>query len=122
MIRRVGAIVAGLLIFFLLAFLAGLAAQSLWPEYAVAATDRAYTLPMLLTRLAAGAVAAVVAGWGASMIARDRQISALWLGLVLVAISVPWHIQIWNAYPIWYHLVWFACLVPCALLGGRVVR
>lgn len=122
MIRRVGAIVAGLLIFFLLAFLAGLAAQSLWPEYAVAATDRAYTLPMLLTRLAAGAVAAVVAGWGASMIARDRQISALWLGLVLVAISVPWHIQIWNAYPIWYHLVWFACLLPCALLGGRVVR
>ncbi len=122
MVRKVGSIVAGLLIFFVLSFLAGLAAQSLWPAYAAAIPERAYTLPMLLTRLVTGAAAVVVAGWGAATIARDRQIAALWVGLVLVAISVPWHIQIWSDYPIWYHLVWFACLVPCALLGGRVVR
>ncbi len=121
MVRRIGSVFAGLLIFFLLAFLAGLAAQSLWADYAAAVPDRAYTLPMQRARLVTGAVATVVAGWVASRIARGHQ-SALWLGLVLLAISVPWHIQIWSEYPIWYHLVWFACLIPCALLGGKAAR
>jgi hypothetical protein len=122
MFRRVGSIVAGLLIFFLVSFLVGLAAHSLWPDYAAAAADRAYTFPMLLARLVTGAVATVVAGWGASKIALEHQVAALWLGVVLLAISVPWHIRIWSEYPVWYHLVWLACLIPCALLGGRLSR
>jgi hypothetical protein len=122
MARTVGSIVAGLLIFFALAFIAGVAAHSLWPDYAAAATDRAYTVPMLLARLLIGAVATIVAGWGTSMIARERQTSALWLGLAMLAINVPWHIHIWSEYPAWYHLVWLACLIPCALLGGRIAR
>lgn len=122
MVRRVGAVVAGLLIFFLLAFLAGSAAKSLWPEYAAAAAGRAYTLPMLLARLLTGATATVVAGWGTSIIGRERRTSALWLGLALLAINVPWHIQIWSEYPIWYHLVWLASLIPCTILGGRAAR
>ena len=122
MVRRVGAVVAGLLIFFLLAFLAGSAALTFWTEYAAAAPDRAYTLPMLLARLTTGAAATVVAGWCASRIAQDHQTTALWLGLVLLAINVPWHIQIWSEYPIWYHLVWLASLIPCTILGGRAAR
>ena len=122
MVRKVSSVIAGLLMFFLLSFLASLAAKSLWPAYAAAVPDRAYTLPMQLARLATGAIATVVAGWLASTIARDRQFSALWVGLVLLAISVPWHISIWSEYPVWYHLVWFACLIPCAFLGGRIAR
>jgi hypothetical protein len=120
MLRTVGAVFAGLLTFFAVAFLAGLAAHALWPDYAAATLDRAYTLPMLLARLATGAVATVIAGWGASKIAQGHQFAALGLGLALLAISVPWHIRIWSEYPVWYHLVWLGCLIPCALLGSRL--
>lgn len=119
MVRKIASIIAGVLIFFLLAFLAGLAAQALWPAYAAAIPDRAYTLPMLLARLATGAAATAVAGLSTSWLAGDRRRAALWLGLILMAINLPWHIKIWSEYPVWYHLVWFACLIPCALLGGR---
>lgn len=119
MARKGGAVVAGLLIFAVATFLASLVARSAWPAYAAAVPDRTYTLPMLLTRLIAGAAATIAAGWGTSRIAHGDRFSALWLGLVLLTISVPWHIHIWHEYPTWYHLVWFGCLIPCALLGGR---
>lgn len=119
MVRRLGPVFAGLLIFGAVVFLAGVVARSIWPDYAAAVPDRTYTLPMLLARLFTGAAATAVAGWGTSRIAQGDRFSAIWLGIVLLAISLPWHIHIWHGYPTWYHFVWFGCLIPSALLGGR---
>lgn len=42
-------------------------------------------------------------------------------GVGLLVLSVVWHIKIWDQYPVWYHLCWFGCIVPSAMLGGMMV-
>ena len=120
MLGRIGAILAGLVVFTALEFLASHAASASWPAYALAAPTRAYTLDMLLVRLMAGALAAVASGAVASRVARLDQQASLWFGFVLLLLSVIYHYFIWDQYPVWYHLCWFALIVPFAVLGGKV--
>ena len=42
--------------------------------------------------------------------------------LILLLLAVAHHLQplVWSAYPLWYHLVFWAYLVPLTLLGGRL--
>jgi hypothetical protein len=34
---------------------------------------------------------------------------------------IPIHIQLWDKFPIWYHLFFLVSLVPLSILGGRLV-
>jgi hypothetical protein len=118
MVRRIGAIAAALAVFAALEFAAAEAAKAFWPDYALAAPTRAYTFSMLLARLTAGSMATFAGGALAGRLDRSRREAALVFGIVLLTLSVVWHIKIWNLYPVWYHLGWFACIVPSAVLGG----
>jgi hypothetical protein len=120
MLRGVGAILAGLAVFAGLEFVAVQLAIALWPAYALAAPTRDYTLEMLLVRLSAGALGCWASGAVAARVHRGARQAALMLGVTLLAGSVVWHIKIWEQYPVWYHLSWFACIVPFAVLGGRM--
>ncbi len=122
MARAVGSVLVGLICFSLLEFALSHLAQSAWPDYAAAVPDRCYSLSMLLVRLIAGAAGVVTSGMVTAAIARDDRQPVLWLGVTMLTISIVWHIRIWPEYPVWYHLVWFACLIPAALLGGRLKR
>ena len=122
MLRRIGAVLAGFAAFALVASGAVLMARAGWLAYAEAEPARAYSLTMLLVRLAAGASATFVGGWVAAKVDRGAGQATLLFGALLLAISVVWHIRIWDQYPVWYHLVWFACIVPSAVLGGKLVR
>ena len=116
------AIVAGLLVWVGIAALSSFAARHGWPAYAAAQPTRAYDTPMRIARLAVGAIATVAGGAVAARIAQDAGRAALLTGGMLLLVSVPWHISIWPHYPVWYHLVYLAYLVPLALLGGRLAR
>jgi hypothetical protein len=118
MLRRVGAIVAGLAAFAALEFAAGQAAKAIWPAYALAAPTRTYSLDILLVRLGVGALATLAVGALSAKMDRGAQQAALMFGVALLLISVVWHIRIWDQYPAWYHLGWLACIVPAAMLGG----
>jgi hypothetical protein len=119
MMRRTGAVLAGFLAFEIVVLLCLFAARTGWPAYAQAESTRAYSLDMLVSRLTAGALATLAGGATAARVGRSAGQPALMFGIVLLLLSVVWHISIWNQYPVWYHLCWFACIVPCALLGGR---
>ena len=121
-LRLIGTVAAGLLFFVVAEFLLGALARALWPEYAGAAASGAFTTSMLGSRLAAGAIATTCAGATTSMISNAARPAALWLGVTLLVTSILWHYQIWDKYPVWYHLTWFASIVPAALLGGRLVN
>jgi hypothetical protein len=121
-VRVIISVVGGLLFFALAGIALGALAKELWPEYAAAAADRAYTLPMLWSRLAAGAAATVCATWLAVMLGKQNLKTGFLIGVSLLALSVPWHLNIWDQYPVWYHLTWFAIIIPSALLGGRLAR
>ncbi len=99
-----------------------LLARATWPAYALAFPTRAYTLDMLLARQAAGMLCTLAAGAAAAWVGRGAKQMVLLTGLVMLGIAVVWHIRIWDQYPVWYHLLLFAYLVPLTLLGGRLVR
>lgn len=114
MAQRLRSVTAGLVCVGAVMVLASAAAKGLWPAYAAAAPTRAYSVPMLLVRLLAGALAMALGGrvGGAG--------AAKGIGLAVLAVSLPWHVHIWPQYPLWYHLCWFAAIVPAAMLGGRI--
>jgi hypothetical protein len=114
-------VVAGLVAWIATATLAGLILRVSWPAYAsVATTPTSFTLPMLLVRLAIGAIATVVTGLVATLVAR-RSPRVRWIpGLILLALFVPEHVSVWSEFPVWYHLAFLTSLVPLTWAGGAV--
>jgi hypothetical protein len=121
MLRTIGAIFAGLAAFAAFEFSAGCVARTIWPAYALAFPMRAYTLDMLLARHAVGMLCALAAGATAARIDPGAKRTVLITGILMLLIAVVWHIRIWDQYPVWYHLLLFAYLVPLAALGGKLV-
>lgn len=121
MIRAIGAMVAGVVAWEAVVLLATFAGRFVWPAYALVEKQREFALDMLLSRLAVGAIATLAFGAVVAWVARGekRTIHAIIaLGLLY---SVVDHIIVWNQFPVWYHLVYLAYLVPLAMLGGQLV-
>jgi hypothetical protein len=121
-IRAVGAILAGAVAWEAAVLLATLAGRLVWPDYAAVETERNFALDMLLSRLAVGALATLVFGAVVAWVVRGdrrtvRVILALWL-----TYSVVDHYLVWDQFPVWYHLVYLAYVVPLALLGARLKK
>jgi hypothetical protein len=121
MMRRTGAVLVGFVAFEAVVLLCLFAARTGWPAYAAAEPTRAYDPSMLLVRLAAGASASLAGGAAAAWGDRGNGRAALAFGAVLLVLSIVWHVRIWDQYPVWYHLAWWACIVPFAGFGGRLI-
>jgi hypothetical protein len=96
--------------------------RGMWPEYALAEPEKAFTLAMLFARL--GIFSALIAGAAsvATIVARDGRAAWLAGGLILL-LSLPPHLYyLWDDYPAWYHFVYLLSIVPIAAYSGRVVR
>ncbi len=97
--------------------------RALWPEYAPAEPQKDYTLAVLFSRLAVGALCRAGAACVTTIIAGDNGRAARWLGAIFVVISLPSHLYyVWNGYPVWYHLLYLSYLVLIAGLTARVLR
>jgi hypothetical protein len=121
-IRAIGALVAGFLGWKAVATLATMLGDLIWPAYAAVEQQRTFTLDMYLTRLGVGALATIVFGIAATLVAGgDRRIVrgvlAVWL-----TYSIVDHYLVWNQFPVWYHLVYLGYIVPFVLLGEALVR
>jgi hypothetical protein len=123
MTKSVGAVVAGFVAWLLVAGMLVLGLRLGWPAYAAAAPTRSYDLPMYAARLSISAAASLATGAVAARLGGIGGIggrSALATGIVQLVLFVPYHIMIWDQYPVWYHLTFFVSLVPFALLGARL--
>jgi hypothetical protein len=120
--RKIGAIVAGLSAFAIVALTCWFAAHTGWPAYAAVEKQHAFTLDMQITRLAVGMLATLATGAVASRLDRGAKQTVLLTGIVLLLISLVDHYYVWNLYPVWYHLVYLGYLVPLTLLGGRLMN
>jgi uncharacterized protein (DUF983 family) len=76
---------------------------------------------MKIARLAIGALATVAAGVVARAVARSTA-AGLVVGAVLLVIFVPEHVELWDKFPIWYHLTFLLSLVPLSYFGSTMVR
>ena len=115
------AVVAGLLAWFVVATLANLVLRAALPGYAAVEKAMNFTLGMLVARLLVGALASVAAG-AAAALARHAPAARYALALVLVLFFIPVHINLWDRFPLWYHLAFLASLAPLALAGARLPR
>jgi hypothetical protein len=118
------AVLAGLLCWAAFGSLLIGALRLFWPAYEAVHPTRDFAFPMLLARLAVGAVATVAAGALVKRVAgtSDREVAVF--GGLLLLVSMFDHLQepTWSNYPLWYHLVFLGYLLPLTWLGGRFGR
>jgi hypothetical protein len=121
--RFIAGLVAGCVTAVAIALAGTFAARTLWPEYAAAEHDKAYTLVMLVTRLAVGAICVASSACLTMIIVKDNKQAAWWLGGLFLVVSLPNHLYtVWADYPAWYHFVYLSYLVPIAGFTGWVVH
>lgn len=91
-----------------------------WPAFAAVEPERAYTLGMLLVRLILFAIMVAAASAVATLVSRHAWMPVL-AGLVILLPSFWIHVTppVWEAYPVWYHVVYVAYIVPIAVCAGR---
>ena len=122
MVKGIAGVAGGLVVWMLVATLGNLVLRFAWPGYADVEKAMTFTVGMLIGRLVLGAVATACAGAAVAVIAkRNDRIVALFAGL-LVLLFIPVHYNLWNNFPLWYHVVFFALLVSMTFAGAAMYR
>jgi hypothetical protein len=118
--KTVGAVIAALFTWFVVATVLNLALRAWWPHYHEAERAFNFTFAMKLTRLALGAISSLSAGFVAAWLGKGRMRAAIFTGIVLLGLFVPGHYRIWDKFPVWYHLTFLVSLLPLTLLGAAL--
>jgi hypothetical protein len=119
-LKTVGAVIAALVSWFLVATVLNLALRAWWPHYHEAETAFNFTIAMKLARLVLGAISTLSAGFVAAWIGKSRMGSATLTGIALLCLFIPGHYRIWDKFPVWYHLTFLVSLLPLTLLGAAL--
>lgn len=119
MLRRIGAVAAGILVWTAVVTILNLGLRHGWPAYAAVEKAMAFSVAMMVGRLAISALSSLASGYVAAWIGRDRW-TPLAAGLLIMLLFVPVHIGIWDRFPIWYHLTFLVSLPLLGWLGGRL--
>jgi hypothetical protein len=120
--RSIFAVVAGLVVWMVVATLLNFGLRAGIAGYTQAEPAMIFTLGMKVARLILGALASLAAGAAAGLIAPLKTAPRWVLGAMLLAFFIPVHVQIWTKFPVWYHLVFLGTLLPLVLLGGTLTR
>jgi hypothetical protein len=120
MMRAILGFVGGLVAWAVIVTLIDIGLRHTIPGYQQVEPVMAFTLSMKFARLAMAAVTSVAAGYIVRWIAPASRAAPWIVGLVIVALFLPAHIQIWQHFPIWYHLFFLGTLAPFVALGARL--
>jgi hypothetical protein len=118
MTKNILGVIAGLVVWVIVATVAGFIMRVSWPAYASVASAMTFTLPMMIARLSIGAIATIAMGIVTAAIAKSV-IVRLMPGVLMLLIFIPDHVMLWEKFPVWYHLTFLLYLVPLTYLGGR---
>ncbi len=121
--RFLGAVVAGAATWPLVLGTGFVVLRASWPEYVAAQPEKSYTLAMLFCRLVIYSSAIVATSAVAGGVARSERM-AWFSGAVILAFAIPPHLypgSVWSDYPVWYHLLFLASILPLSWLGGRTL-
>ena len=120
--RTLLAVICGLVAWAAIVTLINLGLRLALPGYAAAEPVLAFTLAMMIARLAMAAVTSLAAGAITRSIAPASQLAPWIVGGVMLAAFLPVHIQIWSRLPVWYHLFFLITLPLFVVLGARLRR
>jgi len=116
--RQVASVFVGIVAWFCVATVVNFTLRMFWPDYAAVEKSMAFTLGMQVARLLLGAFASVCAGFAAAVVARGSATPVRALAVLLLLLFIPVHYALWDKFPIWYHVVFLASLIPVTLLGA----
>jgi len=122
MTRAILAVVAGLVVWMVVATLLNFGLRAGLAGYTVAEPTMTFTLSMKIARLILGALASLAAGAAAGLIAPSKTGPRWVLGGIILALFIPVHIQLWAKFPLWYHMAFLGTLVPLVALGAALTR
>ena len=118
--RQVIAFVSALMAWGLVASLLNRLLRIGLPGYAAAEPAMAFTLSMQWARLALAALASVSAGYVLARLTPNARRLPLILGALLLATFLPVHYNLWNKFPVWYHLLFLLTIVPLVMAGAQI--
>lgn len=116
--RTIVAIIAGLVGWAVIVTVINWGLRLGLPGYRLAEHTLVFTLSMKIARLSMAAVTSVATGVLVRAIAPGSRYAPWIVGLVVLALFLPAHIQLWHRFPIWYHLSFLLPLVPLVALGA----
>lgn len=120
MVRAAVAVLAGFVSWFVAATLGNLLVRALIPGYRAAETAMAFTLAMLLARLAVGLPSSLIAGLACSWAGQRSRAALYALAALMLVFFLPVHYQLWARFPLWYHVAFLGTLAPLIILGGTL--
>src|SRR5438045_299504 len=100
MLRMIGGIVAGLVIWIATVTLLNLGLRHGIPGYAAAEKAMTFTLPMMIARLAISAAASLASGYGSAVLGGRRHAATI-AGILLLIVFLPIHYGLLNKFPLW---------------------
>ena len=120
MARAIAGVVAGVLVWILIATIGNLAVRAAWPGYAEVEAAMKFTPEMMMSRLLVGALSSLGAGWLTARITSQNRGAISALVGILIVVFIPVHYALWEKFPLWYHVVFFASLAVMTVLGARL--
>jgi len=117
-LRRVGAVLAGLLAIFAITTVTDIVlhATGIFPPW-----GQPMSSALFLVALAYRIVYGVLGCYIAARLAPDHPMRhALALGVVGVVLSTAGAVAMWEAGPVWYSLAVIGISIPCAWVGGEL--
>jgi hypothetical protein len=120
MLRTISSIVIGLLAWVVVATVLNFGLRAAILGYHAAETTLSFTPAMKAGRLIEAAIASLAAGMAVRAIAPASRPAPWVTGVVILAMFVPVHIQLWSKFPVWYHLTFLLSIVPLIVLGATI--
>ena len=120
--RPIIAFVAGLVLWVVVVSVLNRGLRIFVMGYAAAEGTFSYTLGMLALRLVIAALSSLAAGAVAAWIAPSNPRVPVLVGATLLVAFIPVHVRLFSLFPLWYHLVFLATLIPLVMLGARLAR
>ena len=119
-VRAVMAVITGVFLWGMFWNLGNAGAAALFPDQ-LAGVERIEAPGLLLMLVAYSILLSVGTGWLAALIGKGAGATAvLVLGVVNLAIGIAVQTAYWEMMPVWYHLLFLACVLPATLVGGRL--
>lgn len=122
MVRTILAVIGGLATWAIVATILDIGVRHALPGYRAAEPLLILTMPMKIARLSLAVIASIAAGFATRAIAPASKIAPWIVGLVMLALFLPSHIQIGARLPLWYHLFFLLTLAPFVVLGAQLRR
>jgi hypothetical protein len=118
--RTIAGIVGGLVAWGVVVTVLNFGLRAAIPGYHAAEATLQFTAAMKAGRLIEAAIASFAAGAVVAAIAPATRWAPWIAGLIVLALFLPVHVQLWSKFPAWYHLTFLLSIVPLFALGAMV--